>query len=301
MRQLPIYQVDAFTSRPFEGNPAGVVPNAHGLDAEQMQLIAREMNNSETAFVFPGDSLHDDVTVRFFTPTAEVPICGHATIAAHFVLALEGAPLGTRNQRTLAGVLRVDSEKVGGRVRIWMHQQSATFTPLGETHRDRILSALGLNSDEVIEGHPLQIVSTGHSKVIIPVKSRASIARLKPDLEALTALSCEIVCNGYYPFTLDTPEPGALSHGRMFAPAIGIPEDPVTGNASGCLGAYLVHHGLADPDTQGALSFIAGQGKEIGRPGRVAVMASRSRPGAPIDVKVAGEAVVTFKGTAVLP
>jgi PhzF family phenazine biosynthesis protein len=302
MLQLPIYQVDSFTTQPFTGNPAGVVPNASGLTPQQMQAIAREMNNSETAFVIPGDSWVDDVVVRFFTPTTEVPVCGHATIAAHFVMAMEGAPLGTRDQRSGAGLMRIDSEDEAGVLRIWMHQRPASFqSPLGEDHARRALAALGLESCEVHDTLPLQVVSTGHSKVIIPVKSRASIARLKPDLAALSDLSREIGCNGYYPFTMDSPEPGMLTHARMFAPAIGIPEDPVTGNAVGCLGAYLLHHRLVERDASGQFTFTAGQGTEVGRPGAVTVTTSQPHIRSAIHVKIAGRAVVAFKGMVALP
>jgi len=88
-----LYQIDAFTNRPFSGNPAGVVANAEGLTEGQMQAIARELNNSETAFLLPPQGSDHDVQVRFFTPTTEVPICGHATISAHYVRALEAATI----------------------------------------------------------------------------------------------------------------------------------------------------------------------------------------------------------------
>lgn len=89
MKKYRIYQVDSFTKNRFHGNPAGVVPNANGLTDEQMQRIARELNNSETAFIFETDSSNYDVEVRFFTPTTEVPICGHATVAAHYIYSIE--------------------------------------------------------------------------------------------------------------------------------------------------------------------------------------------------------------------
>lgn len=109
MKTYKIYQVDSFTRDKFHGNPAGVVPNADGLTEEQMQRIARELNNSETAFIFSPTSQEYDVEVRFFTPTIEVPLCGHATIAAHYVRAIEGnAVSGRVIQKTKAGMLPVD-------------------------------------------------------------------------------------------------------------------------------------------------------------------------------------------------
>ena len=96
MKKYRLYQVDSFTRERFHGNPAGVVPNADGLTDDQMQRIAREMNNSETAFIFQSDDPVADVEVRFFTPSTEVPLCGHATIAAHYVRAIEGSAVSGR-------------------------------------------------------------------------------------------------------------------------------------------------------------------------------------------------------------
>lgn len=302
MRQHSIYKVDSFTRQAFSGNPAGVVPDARGLSDTAMQLIAREMNMSETAFVFPGTDIDGDVRVRFFTPTSEVPICGHATIAAHYVLAHEGAPFGRRVQHTAAGALAVDSEEFEGRTRIWMHQQPGSFSPpLKRDLLEELVAALGLSTADVDDDMPVQIVSTGHSKVVIPVRSRETVAMLAPDMNALTALSATIGCNGFYTWTFDRPDPGNLSHGRMFAPAIGIAEDPVTGNASGCLGAYLVHHGKLPTDADGTVSFYAGQGMEVGRPGRVLVEATQTSRGMPVGIRIAGEAVITLQGRMMAP
>ena len=300
MSDLLIYQIDSFTTRPFAGNPAGVIPNADGLTASQMQAIARELNNSETAFVIPAESLDGNVKVRFFTPTTEVPVCGHATIAAHFALALEGAPFGTWRQLCGAGEIPIETEQHNGLIRVWMHQRPATFEkPLSAIIAARIITALGLAANEVHSDLPLQVVSTGHSKVVVPIKTNGAVARLKPDMAALSALSSEIGCNGYYPFEMPFDEAGASARGRMFAPRIGIPEDPVTGNASGCLGAYLLHHALLETDAEGRIVFVAYQGTEVGRPGSVLVDAQRVDED--IRVKIAGHAALTLKGSMVRP
>jgi PhzF family phenazine biosynthesis protein len=292
-----LYQIDAFTNRPFSGNPAGVVANADGLTERQMQAIARELNNSETAFLLPPQGSDHDVQVRFFTPTTEVPICGHATISAHFVRALEGAPAGVTRQLTGAGVLPIEIEKnpeVG--VRIWMTQKPATFERiLTFEQRGRLLRALNLSADALATFGEVQVVSTGHSKVMVPLRSRATLEALKPDLATLSTLSIELGCNGYYPFTLDAPSAGTFSSGRMFAPAIGIAEDPVTGNAAGPLGAYLLRAGVVEPRADERVTFVVGQGEAIGRPGSVLVEVAFSSSSAAIDVRIAGQAVVVFK------
>jgi PhzF family phenazine biosynthesis protein len=296
-RRYDVYQVDAFTARRFAGNPAGVVPEADGLSEAEMLAIARELNNSETAFVFRAERDDHDVRVRFFTPTTEVPICGHATIAAHWIRAHEGAPKGITRQLTGAGILPVEIEMGDdGQRRIWMTQKPASFGPAIEGKpRDALIAALGVGSEAIADYGPIQVVSTGHSKVLIPLRSRQVLDRLKPDLEALARLSSQLECNGYYPFTLANPAPGSLSHGRMFAPAIGIPEDPVTGNASGPLGAYLLVHGKIELDPGGRFTFEARQGEAMGRPGTVTVEIMRSDAAGAIHVRIAGEAVIVFR------
>lgn len=293
-----VYQVDAFTRERFQGNPAGVVPHADGLSEAQMQAMARELNNSETAFIFRPIADDHDVHVRFFTPTIEVPICGHATIAAHYMRAVEGAATsGTVRQLTGAGILAVDVEQVaGGDFRIWMHQRAPTFGPvLSDADRSRLVDALGITESDLGIG-PVEIVSTGHSKVMVPLRSRDVLNGLKPNLHALSLLSRDIGCNGFYPFTLTDPDKGILAHGRMFAPAIGIAEDPVTGNANGPLGAYLVQHRLIPLEAyRSGLSCWMRQGETMGRPGRIKVEVSVDPQRlTPLSVRIGGEAVLVF-------
>ena len=151
MEALRLYQIDAFTRERFMGNPAGVVTNADGLDERQMLLIARELNNSETAFVFPAQGPDHDVHVRFFTPTTEVPVCGHATIAAHYALAREaGGVTGTRRQLTGAGVQVVEAERDGDDLRIVITQNPPAFSePLSPAQTRRLADALGVAPDEL--------------------------------------------------------------------------------------------------------------------------------------------------------
>jgi PhzF family phenazine biosynthesis protein len=293
-KQYRVCQVDAFTTEPFTGNPAGVVPNADGLTELQMQRIARELNNSETAFIFSPTAADHDVQVRFFTPTREVPICGHATIAAHYVLATTTKSSSRRVlQKTGAGILPVDIVRTESGYQIVMTQGRIELgSVLEEAARQTLLSALHLQEHDLEARCPIQIVSTGHSKVMIGIRSRATLNRLAPDLGALAALSQAIDCNGYFVFTLDSTDPAIRVHGRMFAPAIGISEDPVTGNANGPLGAYLVHHGLIAHDNR-SLTFIAQQGEAIHRPGTMEVRVG-IRDKQPVEVQIVGNAVVVF-------
>jgi len=293
--RLKVYQVDSFTTALFEGNPAGVVLNGEGLSPKRMQQIARELNNSETAFLFdePGEGY--DVEVRFFTPTREVPVCGHATVAAHYVYARErGMGSGRIRQKTGAGILPVDIEEEEGDLRIVMTQGKVEFGDLLEgENRDRLMRGLNIGEEDLREDLPLQIVSTGHSKVMVPLRSAGRLNGLVTDGPALSALSAVIGCNGYYAFTLDSGEEGVLASGRMFAPAIGIPEDPVTGNANGPLGAYLTEYGLL-PRCPGGLSFRIKQGEAIGRKGYMDVRVCAGEGGIG-PVQISGRAVIAFE------
>ena len=182
-RKYRCYQIDSFTKERFSGNPAGVITNADGLTTEEMQKIARELNNSETAFIFSSSDKAYDVEVRYFTPTKQVPICGHATIAAHYARAIENNMETTRiYQKTGAGILPVDIIKQENDYRIVMTQGKIDFGSILESETlDNIISALNIRHKDLLENYPIQIVSTGHSKVMIGIQSREVLNHLQPD------------------------------------------------------------------------------------------------------------------------
>lgn len=297
-----LFHIDAFTTVPFRGNPAGVVLDADGLSSAQMQDLARELKHSETAFVLApqqqqeseggGEGAHD-VAIRYFTPTTEVPICGHATIAAHYARAVAlGLETVELKQKTGAGVqrIRVERQPDGG-YRIVMRQGPLSFgQPLPSAVRAAAARALGLEEGDFAPGLPLQVVSTGHSKVMVPLRPGVALDAIAPDHAALAALSARIGCNGWFAFQLRAC--GRATDGRMFAPAIGIPEDPVTGNANGPLGAYLVRHGLMAHDGK-LLRFDGHQGRALRRDGVVHVEVAIGQ-GAPQAVSISGSAVILF-------
>lgn len=289
-----LYQIDSFTKEKLTGNPAGVVTNANGLSEQQMQKIARELNNSETAFIFNSDNNDYNVHVRFFTPTKEVPICGHATIAAHYARAIENH-LGTTRvlQKTGAGILPVDIILEDNDYKIIMTQGKIEVgDPLAMNAQQALTVALGITQQDILENCPIVIASTGHSKVMIGIKDVNLLHSLQPNMDMLKKLSNEINCNGYYVFTMNRNETPMI-HGRMFAPAIGINEDPVTGNANGPLGAYLVHYGLADYKSSTLFSFEVVQGEAIGRRGTMEVKVI-IQDNEPVEVKIVGKAVIAF-------
>lgn len=294
MKKYHVYQVDAFTKTKLAGNPAGVVTNADDLTATQMQQIARELNNSETAFISQPTTDQADIRIRFFTPTTEVPICGHATIGANFVRAVENnLDSQTIVQQTGAGNLPIEISRKTDTYQITMTQgEISVAEPLDANIQTRILKALGLTDKQRNQKYPMAIASTGAPKVMIAIDSQATLDNLQPDLEELKNITPDINCNGYYVFVV-TPEEKNLIHGRMFSPASGINEDPVTGNANGPLGAYLVKYNLVQT-TGDLFEFSIIQGEKIKRPGTMLVRVHLNH-GQPVKIQIVGDAVIAFK------
>lgn len=295
MKKLIVYQIDSFTKERFKGNPAGVILNADGLNDNQMQLIARELNNSETAFLFPPDDSDCDGVIRYFTPKTEVPTCGHATIAAMYAKALEdNLDSSVLKIKTRIGILPFEIIKENGDYQVIMTQGKFEISPtFNDDTIKKLTAALGLDNSELDEKCPIQIASTGHSKVMIGIKSKKKLNDLTPNYNDLADLSKHIKCNGYFVFTFDSDDKEILTYGRMFAPAIGINEDPVTGNANGPLGAYLIKNRIVDYQDN-LFEFNGRQGEKIDRLGIVKVKVEIDNY-SPVLVQIKGEAVVVFK------
>jgi PhzF family phenazine biosynthesis protein len=288
-----LFHVEAFTRERFCGNPARVVLDADDLSDDEMQIIASEMNG-ETAFVLAPESSDHDVHVRFFTPKHEVPFVGHATIATQYVLAkTAGRKSATLRQRTKAGIGEVEVYETDGDLRVAISLSPPSLGPiLPEKHRQQVLDALGISSPSLRHDAPLQILAKGSTRLLIPLKSPELLPPLKPDFEELTRLTPHVGADGYFVFAL-TGEYETTS--RMFCPAIGIPEDPVSGNAHGMLGAYLVAHGLME-SRNGSMRFLGHQGQWVRRPGLVDVEVSCVSRVAQ-SVRISGDAVILYEAT----
>ncbi|HEU4589989.1 MAG TPA: PhzF family phenazine biosynthesis isomerase [Steroidobacteraceae bacterium] len=273
-RRIRIFQVDAFTTERFTGNPAGVVLDADTLTDAEMLAIARELNNADTAFVLKPDGSDHELRVRFFTPRTEASFVGHATIATHFVLSHDGAqrPAGGRiRQRQKSGIVDVEVRGQDAARRIAVRQPAP---PLGRQLNDRerlaVLDALALSTGDIDTRCPLRIVGGAGTRLMIGVRSTDQLKQLKPDFLRLTTLSAQLGAAGFFVFTLSHAMPGCLTESRMFCPALGIPEDPVSGNAHGLLGAYLVEQGLL-AHAGATAQFTGAQGHHVNRAGRVDV------------------------------
>lgn len=321
MKAYRFIQVDVFTDRPFGGNPLAVFPEAEGLTTEEMQRLAREMNLSETTFVLPppAEGADFDFRVRIFTPAAELPFAGHPVVGTHWVLAHLGRvelrePVTRVRFELGVGVLPADLHVASGQVeRVVMTQGRPTFHAVLEDVTDdstelvEVLAAgLGLAPEAITEtGLPVQVVSTGLPQMMVPVRSLAEVQRL--DAGRLNTAALNRACRAVgtecvMVFTIETERPEATIHVRMFAPLLGVPEDPATGSANGALGAYLVRHAASSPAlrqtvpvTEPTVHILSEQGAEMGRPSTLHVEVDRR--GAEITgVRVGGQVVAVAEG-----
>lgn len=290
-RSVEIFQVDAFTNRPFTGNPAGVVLGADVLDSHEMQLLAREMNNGDTTFVCQPQAADHDIAVRFFTPRREANFVGHATLAAHAVLQAR-EPLPRRRQRGRSGVVEVEALP-DGRLRIRQPPAPLEREPSAQ-ELDRVLDAVGLSRPRLDPLCPPRIAGGSSTRLLVGLQSALDLAELAPRMDVLAALSPQLGAQGYFFYTRHTAAGGCDTESRMFCPAIGIPEDPVSGNAHAMLGHYLFGLGLL-PASGGLARFSGAQGASLSRPGQVDVEVEVGEDGNARTVAIAGHAVIVFQ------
>ncbi|MBN2494604.1 MAG: PhzF family phenazine biosynthesis protein [Deltaproteobacteria bacterium] len=291
--------IDAFTDRAFAGNPAGVVLRADALDESQMQKIAREVHASETAFVTAFDGR--TASVRYFTPRCEVDYCGHATVAAMAALAWEGrlevddVPV-TVQLATHAGQMACElrPHPYFG-VEVIQTQARPRFADFG--YRVELLAgALGLDAQQIPKGWPLGRAYTGLWALVVPVASRKAIDSARPDFAALADLDDKLGCASTHLYTYQGERE---LYCRDFSPAVGVPEDPVTGSASGAAAALLLREG-AIAATPPITVILFEQGCAMGRPGRVRVEVDHE--GESISaVRIAGTAVLVLRGQITVP
>lgn len=244
--KIRVYEVHAFTQDGQGGNAAGVVilSEETQLTDQQMLEVAARMGFSETAFVSESDTA--DFKVRFFTPSDEVDLCGHATIAVFSLLQQLGRLNGRRDfvQETKAGLLRIKADAD----EILMAQATPDFGPILEP--EEIFWSLGLSEDVQAAGLPVQIVSTGLKDILVPVASLKALKEMQPDFEDIRQISEAHGVTGYHCFTLEAgtssgnpQQPSVTAWCRNFAPLFGIDEESATGTSNGALAAYLSAYG----------------------------------------------------------
>ena len=288
---------DVFTERPFSGNPLLVVPDARGLSTGQMQAIAREINYSESTFVFPPDDPRHAYRQRTFVPFKEIPYAGHPTVGTAVVMAALGT-IGAKGEEEIEievgfGPLTLELIRRKGVVsRVRMSQgRPAWETPVVDSAlRKRIALALGLSERNLHAHLPPQVVTTGNRTLAIPLASVADVSAAVSDVRTLNALEKELDVLIAYLFGFG----GDRIRARAFCPGAGVPEDPATGSGAGPLGVYLA---LQNSLPGGAPRFFVDQGIEMGRPSEIEVTVERAADGTPSGVRVAGSAVLMMRGS----
>jgi trans-2,3-dihydro-3-hydroxyanthranilate isomerase len=278
MRRLHYHRVDVFTDRAFGGNPLAVFTNGRGLETETMQAIAKEFNLSETTFVLPPDDPRHGWRVRIFTPGSELPMAGHPTVGTSFVLAREHLiPRGGRETNIVleegVGPVPVRVEFEGGEPSFAeMTQPPPRFGPRLEDAR-AAAEMLSLKAEDVDTSLPLEVVSCGVPFLYVPLKTLDAARRARPRAELIERVARDGVPPQVFLFTREVEHAGSTVHSRMFAPALGVAEDPATGGASGPLGCYLVRYGVVPRDT--AAEIVSEQGIEMGRPSFIRIRIER--------------------------
>jgi trans-2,3-dihydro-3-hydroxyanthranilate isomerase len=268
---------DVFTDSPLEGNGLAVFTDARELAEERLQPLARELNLSETVFVYPPEQ-GGHAKIRIFTPATEVPFAGHPTLGTAFVL---GGPLQLEEIRleTGAGVIPVRLEREGSRIVFgWMTQPVPTVAPYEPV--EALLAALSVEESLL----PVELYDNGLPHVYVALGSEDEVAALQPDLGALARLPAVLGVNCF-------AGSGTSWKTRMFAPAGGVPEDPATGSAAGPLACHVVRHGRVEPGTQ--IEIL--QGAEIKRPSTLFARVDGS-PEKIERVEVGGSAVIVARG-----
>jgi trans-2,3-dihydro-3-hydroxyanthranilate isomerase len=282
--ETPFFQVDVFTDHIFGGNPLAVFTNGQDFKEEDLQKVAREMNLSETTFVYPSTNNEADYDVRIFTPTREIPFAGHPTLGTAYVLRKNGAT--TANPLRLnfkAGIIPVsiESDKI-----FMQHPPAQTLHELNRS--ESIAEALGIPLSGLDENLPVRVVSTGFPALFVPLNKLSIINKIVINTQILNEVLSPLEIDMVYPFCRETLNPKNTVHARAFAPGLGIPEDPATGSVAGAMGAYWAS--LSDDEE---ISMVIEQGYAMQRPSLVNVEVSNKEIQ---KIRVGGQCQPVFTG-----
>jgi trans-2,3-dihydro-3-hydroxyanthranilate isomerase len=288
--------LDVFTSRRFAGNPLAVVLDGEGLDAAVMQTVAREFNLAETVFVLPAEEPSHRARLRIFTPAAELPFAGHPTVGTAVLLnRIDGDGAREFVLEEAIGLIRCTTASIDsdcGRARF---QLARLPEEVGQAAgADKIAAALGLDAGDIgFDGFKPACWSAGVQLSFVPVRGLQAVGRCQPNLAHWGAAFGEGGHAAAYVFGRETVERGSAFHARMFAPRLGIMEDPATGAAAAAFAGVLAHFA---PPSDGDHEFSIEQGYEMGRPSLIGLsvtMKNRQLAAAAIS----GEAIAVSEGT----
>lgn len=274
MKTINVFHYDAFTNKPNMGNPAGVVLEADGLTEEDMQRIAEKVGFNETSFVLSSEVA--DIRMRYFTPGFEMDLCGHGTVGTIYALRERGLLEEKTNLtiETKAGILPIQiGANENGETFIKMRQAAPQFKDFAGS-KEELAHSIGLEVTDLDASVPIVYGSTGNWTVIVPIKNLDACERMKPKNEAFPPVLKEIPKASIHPVCLETYDEQVQMHGRHFSsPYSGTIEDPVTGTASGVMGAYYATYLEKNFDHE--LELIIEQGQEINKDGRVTVYVTK--------------------------
>lgn len=295
---------DVFTDRVFGGNPLAVFPDGRGLSTEQMQRVAGELNLSETVFVLPPEDPGNTRRLRIFTPGTELPFAGHPTVGTAIVLASIGeVPVQGAETRIVfeegVGPVPVLIRAEGG-APVFAQLSAAKLPETGPPPPsvEELAELLSIHPEDVLQGEEApENVSAGVPFLFIPVRDRSVLARCRVRLDRWDALLAGPESPELYVFARDPELPGSDFRARMFAPGLGIPEDPATGGAVAAFGGYV---GVRSPERDGTLRFTIEQGFEMGRPSLLHLEVDK-RDGKVTAVRVGGGAVLVSEGAMEIP
>ena len=307
MPNLTFYIVDVFAEKKYAGNQLAVFTNAGDLSTNQMQQIAREINFSETTFILSSQPRNGGYDVRIFTPTKELPFAGHPTLGTAFILQQQviQQPVAQIILNLQVGQIPVTPLYQGTGPKdlpevLWMQQKPPVFGSI--LSPETVAPVLGLQVQDIDPRFPVQEVSTGVPFVIVPLKTLRALQQIKINIEQLFILVEPLQAKDIFVFCRETRNSANQFSARMFAPLLGIAEDPATGSANGCFAGYLVQHSYLGT---GTLDVRVEQGYEMGRPSLLMLRAEKmdagkTRDGMTEDGRTAGAIAVSVGGQVIM-
>jgi trans-2,3-dihydro-3-hydroxyanthranilate isomerase len=286
------YITDVFAEKKYAGNQLAVIRNANGLSDKEMQQIAREMNFSETSFILSDEKQDGGYNVRIFTPEREVPFAGHPTLGTAFIIQkeIEKEPVKNIILNFKVGQILVTMNYNGSQPDIlWMKQIQPTFGWILDI--STMSQVLNLEGKDFDERYPIQEVSTGLPFIIVPLKNLETIKKIKLSVDKYFNLLDHTQSKAMLLFSPETYQKGNDLNVRVFADYYGVPEDPATGSANGCLASYLVNYKYFGLEK---VNIRIEQGYEIGRPSLLFLNAEKN--GEKFEINVGGRVALIAKG-----
>jgi trans-2,3-dihydro-3-hydroxyanthranilate isomerase len=292
MKRLTFYIVDVFAVEKYSGNQLAVFTDAAHLSEAQMQTFAKEMNYSETTFITSTEVQEGGYNVRIFTPAKELPFAGHPTLGTAYIIQQEviKQSVETVSLNLKVGQIPVtwhNSEEAGEV--LWMRQNPPTFHQ--KLDASALAVVLGLEQDEIDSRFPIQEVSTGVPFIIVPLKTHESLKRIRVNRDKYFSFVEKTEAKEILVFCPETYSPENNLSVRVFAEYLGIPEDPATGSANGCLAGYLLEYSYFG---EKAVDVRVEQGYEMGRPSLLLLKAQKKEN--TIEVLVGGKVMMVAKG-----